>query len=282
MRTTILAVVCALFLTPTAGAAQQAASAPQVGGPPAAAAPAAAPASTAVNPDAYVLGVNDEVEITVFGRADTTVTTRIAEDGTVTFPYVGAVKAAGETPRSLATKISRGLKTGGYFTNPIVNVDVKSFISNSVTVFGNVNSPGVLPLDRPLTVAMMVARAGGRRSDAAEYAVLRNADSGTERRIYFDDLDAQSGSGVLLKAGDTLFVPEAEQFFVYGQVNSPGQFAIQRGMTVRQALARAGGPTLGGSEKKVSLYRDGKLTKKISLDELVKAKDVLRVGERLF
>lgn len=235
----------------------------------------------AINPDAYVLGVNDEVQITVFGRSDTAVTTRIAEDGTVTFPYVGAVKAQGETPRSLSAKIAAKLKSGGYFTNPIVNVDVKSFISNSVTVFGSVNTPGVLPLDRQLTVAMMVARAGGARSDAADYAILRRVGE-PEQRIYFEDLSGKDGSSQQLKAGDTLFVPQAQDFYVYGQVNSPGQFAVKRGLTVRQALARAGGPTLGGSEKKVSLFRAGKLRKHVSLDELVQAEDVLRVGERLF
>lgn len=282
MRTTILVMSGVALLLPVTAFAQQGAPAPQGAPRPTPMTGQQSAVATTVNPDAYVLGINDEVVITVFGRADTTVTTRIAEDGTVTFPYVGAVKAQGETPRSLASKIASGLKSGGYFTNPIVNVDVKSFISNSVTVFGNVNSPGVLPLDRPLTVAMMIARAGGARADGADYAVLRRSDDQSEQKIYFNDLDAESGSGILLKPGDTLFVPVAEQFFVYGQVNSPGQFPIQRGMTVRQALARAGGPTLGGSEKKVSLYRDGKLTKKISLDELVRAKDVLRIGERLF
>ena len=271
MRILASTVLLTAALFPIAASAQQRAGA---------AAPAQ-PAALTTNSDGYVLGANDEVTITVFGRADTAVTTRIAEDGTVTFPYVGAVMARGETPRSLATKIAAGLKAGGYFTNPIVNVDVKSFISNSVTVFGNVATPGVLPLDRQLTVAMMVARAGGARADAADYAILRRASDQSEQKIYFNDL-TQSGAGVQLRAGDTIFVPQAEQFFVYGQVNAPGQFPIQRDMTVRQALARAGGPTLGGSEKKVSLYRNGKLTKKIGLDELVQPKDVLRIGERLF
>jgi len=242
----------------------------------------AVPPAPAVNPDAYVLGVNDEVDITVFNRSDTKVSTRISEDGTVTFPFIGNVRAQGETPRTLAAVIAGKLQAGGFFNNPIVNVTVRSFISNSVTVFGNVNQPGVLPLDRPLTLAMMIARAGGVRSDAATYAVLRHRNGEGEQKILFADLSEVNGSGVLLKAGDTIYVPQADQFFVYGQVNAPGQFVIQTGMTVRQALARAGGPTLGGSEKKVSLYRNGKLTKKIPLDEPVQPNDVLRVGERLF
>lgn len=276
MRNLFLTAFLALLLPIGAGAAAQR-TMPTVAAPP----PSSAPAGV-VNPDAYVLGVNDEVEITVFGRADTKVTTRIAEDGTVTFPYIGTVIARGETPRSLGARIRGRLKSGGYFTNPIVNVAVKSFISNAVTVFGNVNQPGVLPLDRPLTLAMMIARAGGVRPDAATYAVLKHAGDAEERKIRFADLDDVTGSGLSLRPGDTVFVPPAEQLFVYGQVNMPGGFALQTGMTVRQALAKAGGPTLGGSENKVSLYRNGQRTKKVPLDEKVQANDILRVGERLF
>lgn len=277
MRIFFLTAVLAAAMAIGSAAAGQVAPVPQPAG--AMTPPAFVPA---VNQDAYVLGVNDEVDITVFGRSDTKVSTRIAEDGTVTFPFVGNVRAKGETPRTLAALIAGKLKAGGYFTNPIVNVAVKSFISNSVTVFGNVNTPGVQPLDRPLSLAMMIARAGGVRADAATYAVLRRAGGKEEQKIYFSELNEMTGSGIAMKAGDTIFVPQADQFFVYGQVNAPGQFAVQTGMTVRQALARAGGPTLGGSEKKVSLYRNGKRVKKIPLDELVQANDVLRVGERLF
>lgn len=81
--------------------------------------------------------------------------------------------------------------------------------------------------------------------------------------------------------GDKIFVPEAETFFIYGQVNAPGTFVIQEDMTVRKALARAGGLTSLGSDKRVQVFRNGQPTK-VSLESKVGSGDVIVVGERLF
>ena len=53
-------------------------------------------------------------------------------------------------------------------------------------------------------------------------------------------------------------------------------------MTIRMAIARGGGVTENGSEKKVTLVRDGKEIKKVSLDDPVKVGDIIKIGERLF
>ena len=85
----------------------------------------------AANPDSYVLGVNDEIEITVFGRSDTTVKTRIKEDGTITLPLIGNVQARDLTARQLAARIEEQLRAGGFFPRPVVSVDVTQYVSNS-------------------------------------------------------------------------------------------------------------------------------------------------------
>lgn len=251
------------------------------------AAPAAAQSDIVVRgaarevPAGYVLGVNDELRVAVLGRPDSAVQTRILEDGTITVPLLGAVRAAGLTRQALAASIAGKLKAGGYYVNPKVGVDLVSIVSNTVTVFGQVGQPGIVPLDRPMTLAMAVASAHGALPEGADFAILRPADGGGERRVYFDDL-GPAGAGLPLKPGDTVFVPEAEHVFVYGQVGQPGEFRITRGMTVRQALSRAGGVTLAGSEKRLRLYRGGKIVKKVPLETVVRDKDVLRVNERLF
>lgn len=240
--------------------------------------PPALPAGTDAA-DSYILGVNDDIRVAVLGRADTAIETRIKEDGTIVFPFIGTVAAAGQTRRALGGQIAAKLKSGGYFVDPQVGVDVVTVVSQTVTVFGQVQQPGVVPLDRTITVAMAIAFAHGALPDGADYAVLRPAGGGAERRVYFDDLDA---AAMPLRAGDTLFVPESEKVFVYGQVGAPGGFRIVRGMTVRQALTRAGGVTLAGSEKSLRLFRDGKELKKVPLETAVRDKDVIRVNERLF
>jgi polysaccharide export outer membrane protein len=86
----------------------------------------------------------------------------------------------------------------------------------------------------------------------------------------------------LLRPGDTLFVPDSDIFFVTGQVARPGSFPILPGMTIRQALASAGGVTATGSANKVGLVRGG--AKEVDTDpsQLVEKNDVIIVKERLF
>jgi polysaccharide export outer membrane protein len=89
-----------------------------------------------------------------------------------------------------------------------------------------------------------------------------------------------------LRAGDSVFVPRAEQFYIYGEVTTPGKYKVEPGMTVVEAIARAGGLTVRGSQRRVEIKRllpDGKYqTTKAKLEEPVRADDVIRVKESIF
>ncbi|WP_022683438.1 polysaccharide biosynthesis/export family protein [Sphingobium bisphenolivorans] len=238
----------------------------------------AAPVAAA---SSYILGANDEIRVSVFGAYPFDVKTRIKEDGSITLPSIGDVMAQGQTTNGFATKVRDQLKAGGYFVDPIVNVEVVSYVSRAVTVFGNLQNPGIYPLDRPQTLAMMLARTGGARADAADYAILQRQGE-ADRKIPLSNLDPVTGSGLMLRPGDSLFVPKAEDVFIYGQVNKPGRLTFESGMTLRQMLAQAGGPTLGGSEKKITLNRGKQKIKRADLEMLVEPGDVFTVRERIF
>lgn len=231
--------------------------------------------------DGYSLGVNDEVEVTIYGPGQNQVIrTRIKEDGTITLPFLGAVQARDRTARQLAQKLMTELRAGGYFTNPSVNVDVTQYVSNVATVSGQVGTPGIYPLDRPQTVGMLMARAGGGRGDGADYVILHRLNDPSEHRIPFADMTGEWSTTSMVKPGDTLYVPVAPVVFVYGQVNSPGSFTVRSGMTLRQVLARAGGPTLGGSQNNITIYRGEQKLKKVQLDSQVQPDDTIYIHER--
>jgi polysaccharide export outer membrane protein len=245
-----------------------------------AAASAPAFAVPAAEATAYRLGVNDELQISVFGNHAIDVKTRVKEDGSVTVPMLGDVPAKGQTTREFAAVIAQRLQAGNLYVNPVVNVEVVSFVSNAVTVFGSLQTPGIYPLDRPLTLAMALARAGGTRNDAADYVILKR-EGRPDTRIRTDDPTGQ-GLAEPLVAGDTLFVPPAPMVFVYGQVNKPGRIPLRSDMTVMQALAEAGGPTLAGSQRRVTMTRGPASQKRTPLDAKVQPGDVLYVNEKLF
>ncbi|QYE34153.1 MULTISPECIES: polysaccharide biosynthesis/export family protein [Sphingosinicellaceae] len=231
----------------------------------------------------YVLGPNDTIAVQVYGQPDAGVTTRIKADGTIVMPLIGTVKAEGATQLQLADTIKEKLVKGGYFKDPFVNVEVSAYVSKTVNVAGKVATPGVYPLDKQYTVLEMLLKSGWLREQGASYIYLRRANDSKEIRLETEALVRGSpDKNLILAPGDTLFVPDADTFFVYGQIAHPGSFAITPNMTLREALAIAGGVTSSGSERKVALIRGGGKEVKAAIDEPVRKGDVYIVKERLF
>jgi polysaccharide export outer membrane protein len=76
---------------------------------------------------------------------------------------------------------------------------------------------------------------------------------------------------------------ENEVFYLSGAVKSPGAYPAAADMTVRMALARAGGLNENGSEGKIKVTRKGVELKNVKIDVTkVEAGDIITVGERLF
>lgn len=230
---------------------------------------------------AYVLGRDDVIEVGLLGRQDFTGRTRVQADGAIQLPLIGKVPVADKTTAEVSEEVRKRLVAGGFFADPVVTVEVVGYASRYVTVLGLVGSPGLIPINRPYRLSEILARVGGVRDGAADYLIVR-PDVGVERRLLIRDLaTGDDEQDPFVKAGDKIYAPQAEQFYIYGQVNSPGAYAVANDLSVRMAIARAGGLTTSGSDKKVTVNRDGKKVK-VDLNAKVAPGDVFEVGERLF
>lgn len=240
------------------------------------------PASDVTSGDTgYVLGRDDVVEVTLVGRTDYGNRARVQADGSIQLPLIGKLVAADKTTAELADSVRTALKNGGYFADPIVSIEVVAYASRYVTVLGAVGQPGLVPINRPYRISEILARVGSVREGAADYLIVRG-EKGEEKRLFIKDLaTGDLTADPYVSPGDKIYAPLAEQFFVYGAVQGPGAFPISSEMTVRQAIARAGGLTESGSDKKVEATRGGKKVK-LKLDDKLQAGDVLVIGERLF
>lgn len=229
----------------------------------------------------YILGRDDVIEVSLIGSKDFGSRARVQSDGTVQLPLIGKVEAADRTTGELATTVQAALEKGGYFTKPVVSVEVVSFASRYVTVLGAVGSPGLVPMNRAYRMSELLARVGGVKDNAADYVILRSED-GKERKLMVRDVAAGDDSkDPYVSPGDKIFAPTAENFYIYGQVSSPGQYPLTSDMTVRMAIAKGGGLTESGNDKNVEVTRGGKKMKG-ALGDKVEAGDVLFVKERLF
>lgn len=280
---------CATLACPTGAGAQPALSPPAAGvAPPVlplAAAGATGPAastgnsSNAANQE-YVLGPEDVLEIAVLGTNDKT-RGRIYTDGTLQVNLIGKVTAAGKTPPELSVEVAKQLKAGGFYADPVVSVDIVGFASRYVTVLGAVGNPGLVPINRPYRLSEILARVGGVREGSADYLIVRS-ETGPEKRYDVEKLAAGTvDQDPFVSPGDKIFSPVAEVFYISGQVRSPGTLPIKNGMTIGQAIARAGGLTDSGSDKHVKVKRGGKEIK-LESDAKVEPGDVLTISERLF
>jgi polysaccharide export outer membrane protein len=274
-----IGLVFGLLLGAASALAQPVDPAPGPVAPPPAAASAQAPASNLT--DGYILGPGDVVEISVLGREEFHPRVQVQVDGTIQLPYLHSVKAADLTVIQLRTEVTRLLREGGYYTDPVVSVSVVSYASRYVTVLGEFGTPGLIPVDRAYRVSEILARAGGARATAGDDILLRRS-SGEELRLPIADV-ARGGieQDPFVQPGDKLYLPAAPIFYVYGQVGAPGAYKVESGMTVRMAIARGGGLTERGSMGKISIYRQGKKLKP-DLDMQVTKDDTIFVGERFF
>lgn len=248
-------------------------------------APVSAPAGPAAPvtslAEGYIIGPGDVIEVAVLGREDFRARVPVDIDGTIQLPLIKSIPAQNRTVLQLREDIRIALMGGGYFADPVVSANVVTYASRYVIVLGEVTTPGLLPVDRDYRISEILARVGGARPNGADEVTLTRVN-GETRKLSISDISTGGGDAdPIVNPGDKVFIAAAPQFFVYGQVNAPGSYRIDRGMTVRKALARSGGLTSLGSEKRVKVFRDGNEVK-IGPSELIKEGDTIVVGERFF
>jgi polysaccharide biosynthesis/export protein len=215
----------------------------------------------------FVIGPNDRLRITVWNQTNISGEYTVERDGTFTFPLIGRVDATGLTVERLETELRR-LLADGFYKNPQVTAAILENRSRRVYVMGELRMPGTYPITGDVSLIDALAKAGSTTAASADHALIirsRNAqgpvvpgqDASAEViRVDLRRLDGGlSLSDVIVRDGDTVFVPRASSVFVYGQVRNPGSYPIAQGTTVRQALALAGGVSEYGESNRIKIVR---------------------------
>jgi polysaccharide export outer membrane protein len=245
----------------------------------------------AVAAQEYLLSPGDILRISVFKNPDLSLDARVSEAGAIAYPLVGSVPVSGLTLPAAERKIGQMLKDGGFVLNPQVNILLTTALGNLVSVIGEVNTPGRYSLETAGGhLSGMLAAAGGIGQNGGDFVIVTGTRGGKPFRREIDIVKMYSSGttadDVDLFGGDTLFVNRAPMFYIYGQVQKPGQVRLERGMTVMQALASGGGVTGKGTSRGIVRHRrdaTGKVKEEgVSLDDDVHDQDVIYVKESLF
>lgn len=191
---------------------------------------------------AQALAPGDLIAVSVFEAPELATQARVAADGTFRMPEAGTVRLAGKTAVQAAELLAARLRQN-YLIQPQVEVLVRSFAPEPVTVAGAVGAPGVYSARTYPTLESMLAAAGGLRLSAGERVLVRPADGAAPISIPVETLArGHVASGLKLHAGEVVRVLAGAEVYVGGDVVKPGAYPLPAsGLTLLEALTLAGG-----------------------------------------
>ncbi|WP_297813141.1 SLBB domain-containing protein [uncultured Methylophaga sp.] len=203
--------------------------------------------SAADNP----LGAGDMLRITVYDNPDLTTETRVTSDDNINFPLIGVVNISGKSVPQVEKLIATQLESQGFLRKPQVNIVVTEFLSQQVSILGNVTAPKRIPLHSDMSLTDVLAMAGGITqlgSDTVSIISSKGDQPGKEKLSLSDILNGQQAD-VTVSPGDIIYV-HGLQVSVLGAVNNPGKYPItEESSTVSDFIALAGGIASMGSDE---------------------------------
>lgn len=239
----------------------------------------------------YRLAAGDVIRITVFQNPDLTLEARVSETGVISFPLIGSVAIGNLTLLQAEKKIADGLRDGNFVKQPQVSILVTQVRGHQVSVLGHVGRPGRFPLELADTkLTDILATAGGVSATGADTVVLVGRRNGQPYRVEIDLPGifgpGRRGDDVVLQNGDVIWVERAPVVYLYGEIARPGALRLERGMSLVQALASAGGITQRGTARGLKVHRreaDGKVQiLDVQMNDSLRADDVVYVRESVF
>jgi len=227
----------------------------------------------------YEVGAGDVLEINVFGNDDLSRVPTVQTNGAVSLPLLGEVQVSGLTIAEVKRKVTN-LLAKDYLINPQVEVKVKEYQSQYVSVVGEVNSPGRKPIRGRMRLLDALIESGGFKATSSGEVMITRTDGSfddgkkaiTVRISASATIQDQINLELRLKNGDIITALPKSFVTVDGEVTRPGRYAIEADLTVTGAVSLAGGRTRFGSSD-VKVRRIDPQTGKVSIIE-VDIKDV--------
>jgi polysaccharide export outer membrane protein len=234
--------------------------------------------ATVTDRSAITIGPGDLVCLTVFDVPELVLKVRVDSSGGVNLPLIGDLKFAGMTVRDTQQLIARELVTRQLVRVPQVSVLIEEYATQGITVYGEVNTPGVYPLMGPHRLYDAISAAGGLTMKASRtVTILHVGQRDRPEVITLSNENSAGHADVVIYPGDTVIVSKAGVVYVLGEVNKPGAFVMENNtsMSLLKATALAGGTTKVASLKHALILKQspqGPVQTEVSLDRIAHGK----------
>ncbi|MBN2695684.1 polysaccharide export protein [bacterium] len=161
--------------------------------------------------DISKLGINDILEISVYGEPELLRTYRIDSSGKITYPLIGSIQVFGRNQNEITKEIEDRLKEK-HFKNPQVTIFLKESNSKKVYVLGQINKAGAYNYLPKMTILQLIATGGGFTSIANRNGVvLKRTIKNKEHSVTIpiDRIISGDLKDIILIPNDIVYVPES-------------------------------------------------------------------------
>lgn len=221
------------------------------------------------SPSNFVIGVNDQLVVDVFGLSENTKKLKVTPDGFIRFPNLGPVRVSGLTLEEAKTKITKALATiyPAILTGKTkVEVTLGHIRSIRVTMIGEVSRPGNYSMSSMSTLMHALYACGGPSSIGSirKVTLVRAGRSIVEMDVYDFLLKGDLTKNVLLQDDDVIRVsPYTMRVGIKGSVKRPALFDLKPGENASTLLQYAGGFTDKAMKDFVRIRRWGTTNREV-------------------
>jgi polysaccharide export outer membrane protein len=267
--------------TPSSGGSVGAATAPVAQPPSSSTTPATTSSTTPFANQAmlypgedFTLSPGDLIAVHLFGSADYSVTVRLGLDGTVQLPYIGSVPLDKLTVRTAQILIAERLRTGEFYRNPEISIQVLDTVNGTVTITGEMHS--TIPVTSERSLREVLLAAGGLPASASH--TVRIVRPGVDQPIEVNlgtDLAASAAANIPVRPRDVIQISRAGVVYVLGAFSHQGAVPLDQAtpLTLIQLAALSGGIDFEGQ------YNDLRLIRTVGMERKVVEVDIKKVRD---
>jgi polysaccharide export outer membrane protein len=220
----------------------------------------------------FKLGPGDLISVRLFGSLDYSVTVRIGLDGTLELPYIGSVSLQGLTVRAAQARIEDRLRTGGFYRDPDITIQVLDTVNGSVTITGEMHA--MVPVTTERTLRDVLLAAGGLPANVSHTVrIIRPGEANPIVVNLGPDFAASAEGNVPVHPHDYIQISRANVVYVIGAFKQQGAVPLDQSspLTLMQLAALSGGVGFEGN------YDDLRLIRTVGTERKVVVVDIKKV-----
>jgi polysaccharide export outer membrane protein len=204
----------------------------------------------------------DLLDIVIFDTPELSGRFRVNAKGDILLPLAGTLHVAGLTIAEITDAVGERYKDAKILVAPEVTVFVAESTRRTITITGEVRSPGIYPIAAPRTLTDTMAMAGGLNETASRTVSIVHASDPKQIIHVTLNVGAQTPESIQegrmeILPGDSIFVARSGVIYLVGELARPGGYQVEHNnrLTLLEALALAGGVTRNAKANQSRLIR---------------------------